>query len=123
MLEAVVIGTKSLHPHEQTIFMNPIGTLALVTLFRPLVTQSGNQVRHQQPDDHQVLKKNDVVGIIDIGNRDPVTKLFVNSILQQVVQNVVQDDNSPTTSQCEYSNNVTFLPLKNKNRLRQSMSI
>jgi hypothetical protein len=123
MLQAVVIGVKSLHPHHHTLFMNPVGTLALVTLFRPLVTQSGNQVGNQQSHDHHVLKKNDVVGIIDIGNRDPVTKVFVNSILQQVVENEVEDDKSLTTSQCEYTDNVTFMPLKNKHRLRQSMSI
>jgi len=120
MLQGVIIGTKSLHPQDQTIFMNPMGTLALVTLFRPMVVQSANHVS----DTNHVLTKTDIVDIIDIGKRDPVTKVFLNSILQQVVNDAIEDDSSQISIEhCEDSSNVLFLPLKNNNRLRKSMSI
>ena len=120
MLQGVIIDRKSLHPHDQTVLMNPIGTLALVTLFKPIVVHSENHIC----DENHVLKKTDVVGIIDIGNSDPVTRVFTNSILQQVIKQVVKDDNNQVTiDHPEDISNVSFLPLKNTNRLRQTMTI
>jgi hypothetical protein len=114
----VVINSKNFDPRDQTIAMNPIGTLALVTLFRPIVTASINNVPH----DKYVLKESQHVDIIEIGTRDPDTKMFVNSFLHYVVDDMcIYNNRDEHDEQYSQENNISFIPLKNTNRLRQSM--
>jgi hypothetical protein len=112
------MNTTSLDPRDLTIAMNPIGTLTLVTLFRPTVTASINKIPH----DKYVLKQSQQFEIIDIGKRDPDTKMFFNALLHYVVDNHNNDENRDGhDTQYDQENNISFMPLKNNNRLRKTM--
>jgi hypothetical protein len=115
-MQAVVFGVKGYTPTEQIVFINPIGTLAIISLFRPNVTAAG-------VDSDQVpysLQQYDVVDVVDIGTRDPITKMFSRSILHNATPRETETGNNVLRTE---DISTPFLPLRNVKRLRVPMEL
>jgi hypothetical protein len=136
-MKGLIFGTKGHDIRDQTLFLNPIGTLALITLFRPKVTVWTDDVL----DEKYMLKYGDVVEIKDIGRLQRHSKMFNYSDITHVrICDLLHDEterdaqyiaDAEILQQAYYSSTCPAhapfsnpkLPLTNNKRLRRTMEI
>jgi hypothetical protein len=119
-MQGVVFAVKGYTAMDQIVFLNPVGTLAIIALFTPEVTFAGMYTNNGS----HMLQKGDVVDIVDIGTRVASTTMFSHSILHNPTPRVEPPDAETLPQQDEYTQNTTLrLPLNNNMRLRKRMAL